>query len=886
MIHPLVLEALKENIHLVVPRLRLVRQLHIAYGDEINRPTWQAPQIFVFNQWINKQLEQALREEGMMICTDMRINILWEEALDSLPERVKTEIGWDIFAGDEESVKRGFVRQAQSAWRLIHQYHLSWENKDYREFPMSRFFHRWGCVYQELCYAKKIIDPTIAVVEFNRRVYEGSVVPARSLWAGWNEDISPLYRKSWQLAQKVSPNKQDISVNIPIYAQKEAQTHSCRCYSDEDQELKNLVVQVRKWSNDHPEDSIGVVIPGLENMWHRVRRLFGRTFHTTESMEETGESLPFDISWGEQVRFHPLIGDLLRLLAITKGPQPVGDFVDMFLSPYIRAAADEQIERYRLKEQIAGLSQYHTHLSLCQLLQILKGKKDAAQAPQLFQALSDFYAVEGAFIPSASPHHWAEVFSHQAKVLGWVVVSDRSHEEFYLSDRWEEMLDSLYSLARVVPLCSRERALAFLTDEAQKIYQTFRHDCNIRILAPSEAEGLLFDKLFLCGMNENAIARPSANFFIPYRLGQAAALPGYTIEGDWEKEKRTVHRLLQASSQLEISYASKTNEEDQLLHPALRFLTPEIQERPSFRPSQLLALTEIKDWTAPAVGDDESLRSIVTLVKYQAECPFKAFARFRLNPAEPNLLNDQLSAAERGTMLHSLLKEIWAQLGDKKALLTMKDKELSQLVKEQVKRVMVDYVSQQVLLRDDLIAELEERYLVELAEELLAYERQSPNAFQIYSLEENKELKDFHGYDFSVKIDRIDSLNQDNSQLMILDYKLRKNPFSVSVLTGERPDEPQLLIYSLLLKDCKALGLVVASRKKGVTSVGLLLEDGISHPIGKWQRFSRQEFKQLQRQPGLLFENFLHGKAQVDPKSTATCNYCAYASLCRISVSH
>lgn len=875
MIHPLVLAALQENRYLVVPRLRLVRQLHIAYGLAHDETTWPTPRISVLQEWINKQLEPALREEGLMICRGTSVNLLWEEALDSLPEGAKSEIGWDIFAADEETVRQGFVRQAQLAWRLIHQYHLSWEKKDYREFPMPRFFHRWGCAYQALCRAKKVIDPTIAAVEFNRRVYEGSLVPVPSLWAGWGEDIPPLYRRAWELTQRVSETKQDLTQ--PVYEKRDRLSSSCLSYSDEDQELSHLALRVREWNQQHPQDSIGVVIPRLERMWHRVRRLFNQAFEVEESRQP-----PFDISWGETIESHPLIGDLLRLLSVTKNPRPIDSFVELFQSPYIRAAAEEQLGRHGLKGRILEISQYHTDISLPQLLREHYGREPLfSQAPRLRRALGDFLAVKGAFVAEASPHHWAEVFSRQAEALGWGAASDWTDDEVYLSGRWEKMLDSLYSLARLIPSCSRAQALAFLREETQGVYQSTRRDCRIRILGLREVEGLSFDKLFLCAMNENAITRPAANFFIPYRLGQAANLPGYSIEADWKRERNFVNRLLQVAPSMEISYALKSNEEDQLLHPSLRFQSEEPQARESFCPPQPLPLEELQDWEAPPVGKDERPRSIVTLVKNQAACPFMAFARFRLQLADPASLNDDLNASERGTMLHSLLKEIWSQLNDKKALLAMKQDKLSRLIRKEARRVLADFTKRQVLLRDDLVAELEERYLVELTEQLLEYERHSPYSFRIHGLEESKELKGFNGYDFSLKIDRIDSLNDDDQELIILDYKLRNSPFTVSVLTDERPAEPQLLIYSLLVKNCKAVGFMIASRKNGITSVGLSLKDSFSPP--KWRQLSRKEFKQLQQRPGLLFRDFLRGEARVDPKNAQTCTYCAYSSLCRIN---
>ena len=797
--------------------------------------------------------------------------MLWEDALDSLSSRDKSAIGWDIFGADEETMKRRFIHQAQAAWKLVHLYNLSWEWKDYREFDMPRFFHKWGCAYAELCAEKKLIDESRAFREFNRRVYDGSLTPAPSLWTGWIEEMPPLYRRTWDLC---ASHQEDPLPSL--YGEALESEQERLCYSDEEQELRAVAAEVKEAYERNPAQSVGIVIPGLEQMWHLVRRIFRDAFQS-DPLES--QPPPFNMSWGETLQSHPLIGDLLRLLELTQEPRPPADFLDLFQSPYIRGAEQEQAGRFRLKEKVVALSLHHRSLSLSRLLRIHSIKEHLGGCPQLRSCLENFLSIKDAFTSQASPHHWAMVFNRQAEALGWGTVSRWSSQEIYLRDRWDALLDSLYGLHRVLPVCSRFRALSFLQAAAQAVFQPYRSRPQIHILGLREAEGLRFDKLFVCRMNENAIPRPAANFFIPYRLGQAGRVPGYGIELSWAAEERLIQSLSKMAPQVKFTYAKRVNDEERLIHPLLRQLREDMGKEARAGSKELPPVEELEDNNAPSVAKNEKLSSLVALVQHQAACPFKSFARFRLKVEETPTLAEQLTPQNRGTMAHRMLKEIWSELKDKQRLLDMKQEELRALIAAKAHQVVADWSHNGIFLKEDMIAELEQRHLKDIARKALEYEKEEPRSFRIHALEEKKEVN-FCGYDFSVYIDRIDALDEKGT--MILDYKITKRALSPASLMDERPDEPQLLIYSMLVKDIKAFGLMVLSLKQKPFVTGITLADEAFSSSKNWRRLSQEQMNRLQQRPKEIFQDFLRGKAAVDPKKANTCRYCCYHSLCRI----
>ena len=124
---------------------------------------------------------------------------------------------------------------------------------------------------------------------------------------------------------------------------------------------------------------------------------------------------------------------------------------------------------------------------------------------------------------------------------------------------------------------------------------------------------------------------------------------------------------------------------------------------------------------------------------------------------------------------------------------------------------------------------------------------------------------------------------------MILDYKTGRP--SPAAWFGDRPDEPQLPLYSLLL-DAPVVALAFAQIRpgdngfKGVAEIAELLPK-----IGAWdespaaaEHGSWQELKQRWRETLLaLATDFAAGAAAVDPKRPPeTCTWCQQQPFCRI----
>ena len=155
--------------------------------------------------------------------------------------------------------------------------------------------------------------------------------------------------------------------------------------------------------------------------------------------------------------------------------------------------------------------------------------------------------------------------------------------------------------------------------------------------------------------------------------------------------------------------------------------------------------------------------------------------------------------------------------------------------------------------------------------------------FTVNSLESSQKIT-IGKLTINVKIDRIDNLKGEN--ILIIDYKTGKT--TIQSWFDERPDEPQLLLYAVGVKNPCAIAFAQINPEelslKAVCSSKEIMADAkevsevIQEPL-TWQ----QQLDKWQVTLENLADAFYNGNAEVDPKhSLQTCRYCHLQTLCRI----
>jgi probable DNA repair protein len=371
------------------------------------------------------------------------------------------------------------------------------------------------------------------------------------------------------------------------------------------------------------------------------------------------------------------------------------------------------------------------------------------------------------------------------------------------------------------------------------------------------------------------------------------AMPHATAQLDWELARSITHRLLRSAPQICFSYARQSGDVETRASRLVVHVGGVPQPLPvefSTRsaPDELTVLFEDASRVPFPPGEVEGGLSVLT---YQSQCPFKAFATARFaaqgwNPAEAGL-----TAAQRGRLLHAALHMIWG--GQPKGIRTLNELKALNDRRAFVSVIVHDVFEELVLpgLRERMperYLELEQLRLTRLLTEWLDYEAMRA-PFEVRETE-SKRVIQLAGLTLDVRLDRIDQLN--DGSLLVIDYKTGQ--VTPKAWELPRPDDVQLPLYGgFALGDGEELGgLVFAKIRSGDQCFAGLVGDAKATLISGLSSTSALVKNNLSGEmlidwrDGIeqLAKDFLAGRADVNPRDyPKTCEHCGLETLCRIS---
>jgi probable DNA repair protein len=289
------------------------------------------------------------------------------------------------------------------------------------------------------------------------------------------------------------------------------------------------------------------------------------------------------------------------------------------------------------------------------------------------------------------------------------------------------------------------------------------------------------------------------------------------------------------------------------------------------------------DAAAPPLSGTAVASGGTAVLKDQAACPFRAFARHRLRAVAPDVPHSGLNAAERGTLVHRVLARVWMQLRDSATLLATDGARLDVLLAAAAEGAIERIRRDRPSVLSGRFAQIEKRRLVALARAWLDEDRRR-SPFKVIAVEDKRNMV-IGGLELRAQLDRVDETA--DGRRIVIDYKTGK--VAVAQMLGERLDEPQLPLY-LVTTEPGALALAFASVRAGrkayvgvardedlLPGVKALADARLGHAdwtalVAAW----RDELERLARQ-------FAAGVAAVDPKRPPqTCRFCELGPLCRI----
>jgi probable DNA repair protein len=354
-------------------------------------------------------------------------------------------------------------------------------------------------------------------------------------------------------------------------------------------------------------------------------------------------------------------------------------------------------------------------------------------------------------------------------------------------------------------------------------------------------------------------------------------------------------RLLVSAEEVVISYPRQGERSEELGPSPLiaDFRTAEQTELALWRGPTWKALVAEQTWSewlnqdrAPALQDKEAGGGS-GLFKAQAACPFRAFAEYRLAAKPFARPEPGLDAMARGSLIHRALELVWEDLESHQHLLAqMRSGALEESIRNAAEQALKEFGQQFSPVMTKGFRDLElQRVQRQLRQWLEVEVDRKP--FHVVGREVPL-TPEIGGLRIKLTVDRIDQL--EDGRVILIDYKT--GVVQPSQWFGDRPEEPQLPLYSAVVEGEKAAVLFAQIRLGESLFRGVVAEKGLIPGLPPVQG-ARQLKESTETWPLVIDEwsrimnslarDFRAGKALVDPKRQPdSCSYCELSALCRI----
>jgi probable DNA repair protein len=848
------------NRRLAQALARELDQAQLARG----RAVWDTADILPYDAFVAQLYDDALHSE----CASGLPLLLAADQEQELWEALVTASA----SGTALLAPAATATLAREAWNLAHAWGLQAELPGARPDADAVAFADWARAYAERTDREHLTDRARLPDVVGRALDHAAVTkPGRVVAYGF--DV-------------VTPQQRAF---LAALAASGVETASCRTPRGESQALRVAAADARdelrraaQWARARLEANgdarIAIVVPDLAARKHALRRVLAQTLDPGRA----AEVLPFNISLGEPLTAYPLVAHALAALELGGGPIEFERASLLIRSPFIACAEAELARRARLDAKLRRRAEPHVALD-----RLTRLADDAPELAGRLEAYATF--AKHRLAGRQSPADWARAFVDALAVLGFPGERALDSTEYQTLKKWHEAVARFAGLDRVAQGMSFAAALDRVRRIATgTIFQPETPAVPIQVLGVLEAAGMDFDHLWVMGLSDEVWPMQAhANPFIPLGLQQRAGVPGTSPASALAAAERRTDEWFGCAAEVVVSHPRREADRDLAASPLIVRVPegrPAVPEYATWRDAiQRAARVErLADAGAPVFAADGPTRGGSSLLKDQAACPFRAFARHRLGARGIEPPHNGLDALERGTLVHRMLAAVWRELKTQRALAALSGAELEALLARAADAAIAQERPRRPVTLAGRFAALERARLVRLARAWLEHER-TRGDFAVVHIEDERTVG-IGPLTLRVRLDRVDET--DDRRRIVIDYKTGQA--SLQAIVQPRLDEPQLPLYVVGCEPEASAAAFAQVSADGTRFVGLAREAGTLPGVGtpgeagaqpEWPALVAFWRGQLE---GLAGE-FASGHAAVDPKrGPQTCRECDLQPFCRI----
>jgi len=858
----------------LTPNNRLMRKLLTEYGTfmfDQGAQVWETPPILSMNGWLQEvwgELKDSAIESSVnkVIASDLQL----------------TSIMTQIIAEDNNTLdvlsSHSLVAPALAAYKTLQ----LWDIDTFEELPSysieTEQYQVWHKSFKDELSLRHLVTLEESVQIITESIIEQQYKLPKNMTRISFDEIPPLFQRLYEAIEEAGTVISDFSeTGRPSSLVKIG-------LQDREEQHNTIALWAKNILELKPNSKIGIVCPELPKHRSSIQSALTKKLEPQARLASTPRyTLPFNFSAGISLSEVPVISAALKYLTIGDRNSTIPEVSAVIRSPYISGSLSECTARtffdLRLRDRHSNIINFDDLLNI------------SGCPVKLAKVIGSFLKTITNTPQKQKPSQWAYLFNDALDNIGWPGERNLDSEEYQCITHWHEQLEKLSSLDSVVGECSKQFAFALLQQcVVNTIFQPETADSPIQVLGLLEAAGLNFDYLWIMDFNDDIWPlAPQPNPFIPLNSQKQLGMPHASAERELEFSKRIFDTLKSGANDIVISYlkwdADKELRCSMLAEQIIEVEVGDLNLGECKDYVDLLKgsfeLTDIPDKAAP-VSSPSNIRGGTSILSTQAQCPFKAFAEFRLKSKEFPEITIGLDSRDKGKLIHSVLEHMWNHLKTQKALLELRDDEQVHLIDEALDMAFFYLTSKRKNVGERLIKLERQRIKTVISQWLKIEKNRIP--FKVIECEKRVSTN-IAGLPVTIVKDRVDEVNGGR---FLIDYKTGNT--SISSWAGERLEQPQLPIYLLADNDiCNGVAFGQVRRGdcalKGISddteiAPGIVSAEKVKVDLPhSWLQIKERWTQQLDSLAG----EFLNGIADVSPKSPSSCRYCHLESLCRKS---
>ncbi len=868
--HPLLTDDLHDAI-IVTPTRRLSRLLRFRHAQQQihdGQQAWKTLDCLPWHAWCRRSYEQVA------LCSSSRSLVLGDKQQLWVWLQIVNQSGYR----QQLLQTPATAKQAMLSYQLCRQWHIP-------IFPDAVFltaeaqaFRAWVSSYEKYKQTHRCIDeaelPDLLIEHVELLQYADRKI----VFYGFDSIDSQQQRLINALQE------QQVDVQLLETGKRNKNTAVYEA-NDKQSEFKAAACWARTKLESNPDATIGIVSPRLKQVREQLLSHLNAVLTPALVLEPLQQSNQvWSIAQGIPLIDYPMIDCAMELLALGKRKIDTNTLGKLLHAEFIKGAQSEYAARALLDEAIRQFGEQQ--LSLKSFYRFAERHCEYQQENILFvQLIKDFEITFLSHPRTQTLRQWAVLFSELLTIFGWPGERGLNSVEHQTLSAWHDCLAELGKLDTANIKLDYSAALSQLNRiVTDSFFQPETAETPVQVAGLEACAAMHFDYLWVLDMQDDLWPEAAVvNAFIPNICLHEAGVPTANADTRLQQAQTMTGFLQQSATEVVFSYCLQDGDRECRPSPLIqqwqdRKLTDNITYQ---SPQQLIynamQIEQFTDTQGPEISDDDKrVAGGSVLFKDQSLCPFRSFARHRLQARALSLTDIGLSAAERGNLTHRALQFLWQRIGDHAKLLYLSAQELQRLIQSVVSETLKQQAAEQPETYTERFTTLEQKRLEQLLAQWLEVERlRSP--FKVIATEEWQHIT-FHDLELRLRIDRLDELA--DGRCIVIDYKT--GLASTQDWESDNPSDPQLPLYAVT-SEHEIAAVAFASLKPGRLQFYGQAEDAGLLPRVKvdetqsWQQRLTEWQTVLQR----LALEFRTGKANVDPVISA-CRYCDLASLCRI----